>query len=261
MEAVQNFATTVATLPMSPVFVVAHMILVSLSLRSIPGSSEFAAKHPLPSWFVCVTGCFSGKVIQTFLLGGPMIEIYLNAWNVSLATLIWFLVFFAPLDFTSTVCGNKFVKASLKFLKELHRVRAIKDGVQVASAAYSGSLIAPIIIGTIRGSGAAWLLRPLHQFTCGDLKAENEFYKPGFASKYAFISASIMVANDAFSLAIDSSILVLVLFVLGAVGQLLMFFNVISDPCVRLENMGCFITMELPNQVLRKKNNEKPKDE
>lgn len=37
MEAVQNFATTVATLPMSPVFVVAHMILVSLSLRSIPG--------------------------------------------------------------------------------------------------------------------------------------------------------------------------------------------------------------------------------
>ena len=70
-----------------------------------------------------------------------------------------------------------------------------------------------------------------------------------------------MVANDTFSLAIDSSILVLVLFVLGAAGQLLMFFNVISDPCVRLENMGCFITMELPNQVLRKKNNEKPKDE
>lgn len=260
MEALQNLATSVATVPMAPIFVVAHMILVSLSLRGIPGSVEFALKHPLPSWFVCVTGCFSGKVIQNFLLGNPMIEVYLNVWNVSLATFIWYLVFFSPLEFTPTVCNNKYIKATLKFLKELHRVRGIQDGVKVAGAAYSGNIPAAILIGTIRGSGAAWLLRPLYQFICGDLKAENEFYKPGFASKYAFISASTMVLNDALSLGIDSSVLVFTLFLLGATGQLLMFFNVIGDPCVRLENMGCYVTMELPNQLLGKKN-EKPKDE
>merc|ERR1719495_1343569 len=107
-----------------------------------------------------------------------MIEIYLNAWNLSLATFIWYLVFFSPLDFTTNVCNNKYIKALLKFLKELHRVRAIKDGVTVATAAYSGNPLAAILIGTIRGSGAAWLLRPLYQFICGDLKAKNEFYKP-----------------------------------------------------------------------------------
>ena len=37
MEALQNLATSVATVPMAPIFVVAHMILVSLSLRGIPG--------------------------------------------------------------------------------------------------------------------------------------------------------------------------------------------------------------------------------
>merc|ERR1719427_1778253 len=154
------------------------MILVSLSLRGIPGAVEFAMKHPLPSWFVCVTGCFSGKVIQNFLLGKPMIEIYLNGWNLSLATFIWYLVFFSPMDFTTTVCSNKYIKAVLKFLKELHRVRGVADGVKIATAAYSGNCLAPILIGTIRGSGAAWLLRPLYQCIRGDSKAENEFYKP-----------------------------------------------------------------------------------
>jgi len=256
----QNLATTVANVPMAPIFVVAHMILVSLSMRGIPGTAEFALKHPLPSWFVCVTGCFSGKVIQNFLLGKPMIEIYLNVWNLSLATFVWYLVFFSPMDFTTTVCNNKYIKALLKLLKELHRIRGIKDGVAVASAAYSGNPVAAVLLGTIRGSGAAWLLRPLYQFICGDLKAENEFYKPGFASKYSFMSACMMVVNDAFSLGIDASVLVFVLFVVGATGQMLMFFKVIDDPCVRLENMGCYVTMELPNQLLSKKN-EKPKDE
>lgn len=260
MEFLQNLATTVDTIPMAPLFVVAHMTLVSLSVRAMPGAVDFALQHPFPSWFVTVTSCFSGKVIQNFLLGKPFIEIYLNGWNVALATFIWYLVFFSPSDVVTSAFNNKYVKAVLKFVKELHRVRAVKDGVAVASAAYSGNYLAAILVGTIRGSGAAWLLRPLYQFIRGDIKADaNEFYKPGFASKYAFMSASLFVLNDAFALGVDASVLVLTLFVLGAAGQLLMFFGVIADPCVRFEAMGCYVTMQLPNELMKK--TSKAKDE
>jgi len=252
MEALQNLAKTMDTMPMAPLFVLAHMFLVALSLRVMAGAPEFATKHPFPSWFVCVTSCFSGKVIQNFLLGKPMIEIYLNGWNVALATFVWYIVFFAPVDCAACFLNNKYSKAALKVLKELHRTRAIKDGILVAGTAYSGNIMAGLLIGTIRGSGAAWLLRPLYQFVLGNIKPENEFYKPGFASKYAFMSAATFLLCNNGYLNIHPSTLVLILFILGSIGQVSMLFNVIGDPYARLENLACYLTIQLPNEIMKK---------
>lgn len=240
------------TMPMAPIFVIAHNILVTLNLRGLPGAQEFAQKHPFPSWFVCVTSCFSGKVIQNFLLGKPMIEIYLNGWNVALATFIWYLIFFSPLDVAGTVCNNKSAKAVLKVLKELHRIRGVKDGIMVTADIYSGNYFARILVGTIRGSGAAWLLRPLYQFICGDLKPENEFHKPGFPSKYALTSAVILLLQDTGYLKMDCSLLILILFLVGAIGQMLMLFGIMGDPYVKIENANCYVFFQLPSEVANK---------
>jgi len=253
MEHVTMVADTLENVPMEPIFVVAHNLLVALGQHSQPGAVEHAKKNPLASWFVAVTSMFSGGIMANFLLGKAMPETYFDVYGLGLATVVWYLVFFAPMEFAANLGNNQYVNAVLLVLKEVHRARGVQAGAAAAVAAHAGNPVAFVVIAGMAGSGGPWLVHPmLSCFTNGFMPLDSEFFRPGFATKYAFLSAGAFLLHHLGYIGVGSSTLLLIVFVLGALGQLLMHFNVTGDPTEKVEAIACNIAYELPNEIANK---------
>jgi len=253
MEQITQIGDQLENVPMAPIFVVAHNLLVALGQRSAPGAIEHAKKNPLASWFVCLTSMFSGGIMANFLLGKAMPDVYFDGHGLGLGTAVWYLVFFAPMDFAANLGNNKYVNAGLKVLKEVHRARGVQAGAAAAVAAHSGNYVAFIVIAGMAGSGGPWLVHPmLSCFTNGYVPLDSEFYRPGFATKYAFLSAGAFLLHNLGYITIGGSTLLLIVFVMGSLGQLLMHFDVTGDPCEKVEDVACHVAYELPNELANK---------
>jgi hypothetical protein len=232
-----------------PVFMCIHFYLVVASLRSQVGAVEYSRQHPLASWFVCVTACFGGTALQNFLLGRPIVEIYLNKTNVLTASLVWYLVFFAPCDILTNICSDRLVKTFLLLLKEVQRMRGIKAGVLASLKVYPESWFVAVLMGAVRGSGAKLVGRPLFYLVRGDLKAENELLKPTFSTKNSVMTAALLLLQIKGVLDVQLEVLIGVLVLVAGVVQVLLLWTDMKDPYTHIECVACKVALELPKGV------------
>merc|ERR1711862_548208 len=79
----------------SPLFDICHFILAALAVRKEVGVG-FSRSNPLATWLATMTASFAGSMIANPLLGKPILGALSNEYNVLLATLIWWGVFYSP---------------------------------------------------------------------------------------------------------------------------------------------------------------------
>lgn len=252
-----ELANKLVTVEMSPYFICIHYCLVTLSMRHRTGSREYASEHPFPSWFVCVTSCFGGTLLMNFLLGRPIIQVYSNTSNVIMATLIWYFVYFSPLDMFYKFTQLKFVKAAMLVLKEVHRIRMISNGVGEASKQHKDNIIIVTLIGCVKGSGAKFLSRPLDHLIRGNMISDNEFLKPTFSTKHSVVISVLLFGLRAGYFDMKEEMLLAVMFVIAAIAQTSIFLFGIKDPYEKLEKLLCNVLLRMPDELARSEKSKK----
>merc|ERR1711936_172534 len=81
----------------SPWFDICHYILAALAVRKETGTG-FSRHKPLATWLATMSASFAGSLIANPLLGKPILGALSNEYNVLLATIIWWGVFYSPGD-------------------------------------------------------------------------------------------------------------------------------------------------------------------
>merc|ERR1711909_258900 len=89
----------------SPLFDICHLILAALAVRTEVGVG-FSRSNPLATWLATMTASFAGSMIANPLLGKPILGALSSEFNVGLATLIWWAVFYPPGDIVYQVVTN-----------------------------------------------------------------------------------------------------------------------------------------------------------
>src|SRR5687768_10505291 len=100
---------------------------------------------------------FSGTILATFLLGEPLLEPLKNTESLILATIIWYLIFYSPLDIAYLLSKTLPCRLIFASLKEMGRCHKVLDGVNAAAKVYPQSYLAMALIGMIRGNGSAFM--------------------------------------------------------------------------------------------------------
>jgi len=228
-----------------PHYIIVHMLLVAVSLRCRPGHRSFAYAHPLSSLLVYEASCFGGSIIERFLIGEPILDIFANKKNIILAAAIWYLVFFSPFDTVHKMLQLKLVKAVLIPLKEVQRIRVISAGVGVATKMYPGNWFIAALMGCIRGSGAKLLMRPLDNYTRGLSLSDHELLKPSFSTKASLVASILLIVRGAGMLGPQLLEAQLMLFIVAFIASqhLMQLLTNAGDPFCLFEDICCKVAI------------------
>uniref|UniRef100_A0A2K5HXL6 Trimeric intracellular cation channel type A n=2 Tax=Colobus angolensis palliatus TaxID=336983 RepID=A0A2K5HXL6_COLAP len=161
-----------------------------------PGAVELSRRHPVASWLCAMLHCFGSYILADLLLGEPLIDYFSNNSSILLASAVWYLIFFCPLDlFYKCVC---FLPVKLIFvaMKEVVRVRKIAVGIHHAHHHYHHGWFVMIATGWVKGSGVA-LMSNFEQLLRGVWKPEtNEILHMSFPTKASLYGAILFTLQQ-----------------------------------------------------------------
>uniref|UniRef100_A0A5F5PSA8 Trimeric intracellular cation channel type A n=1 Tax=Equus caballus TaxID=9796 RepID=A0A5F5PSA8_HORSE len=191
-----ELALSFSRVPLFPVFDLSYFIVSILYLKYEPGAVELSRRHPMASWLCAMLHCFGSYILADLLLGEPLIDCFGNNSSILLASAVWYLVFFCPLDlFYKCVC---FLPVKLIFvaMKEVVRVRKIAVGIHHAHHHYHHGWFVMIATGWVKGSGVA-LMSNFEQLLRGVWKPEtNEILHMSFPTKASLYGAVLFTLQQ-----------------------------------------------------------------
>ncbi|EDL90852.1 transmembrane protein 38a (predicted), isoform CRA_a [Rattus norvegicus] len=147
-----ELALSFSRVPLFPVFDLSYFIVSIIYLKYEPGSVELSRRHPVASWLCAMLHCFGSYILADLLLGEPIIDYFSNSSSILLASGVWYLIFFCPLDlFYKCVC---FLPVKLIFvaMKEVVRVRKIAVGIHHAHHHYHHGWFIMIATGWVKAA-------------------------------------------------------------------------------------------------------------
>lgn len=233
-------------LKMFPYFDIAHYVLMIIEVRDDLGGSAgiFSRKHPLSCWLSSMLMCFADSFLANFLLGEPVIAPFKRHDDIILATIIWYLVFYAPFDAVYKLAKVLPVKVVLSTLKEVKRAYKVSHGVSHAAKLYPNSYFVQILVGTAKGAGSG-IIKTFEQLVRGVwLPNHNEVLRPSFPTK-ACLVASIIFALEKNSLYVSAPHDLIYLCIVG----FFIYFKLsavilhVTDPFAPFENLFCAVFM------------------
>uniref|UniRef100_A0A1A8IVY3 Transmembrane protein 38B n=1 Tax=Nothobranchius kuhntae TaxID=321403 RepID=A0A1A8IVY3_NOTKU len=178
-----------ANLSMFPYFEMAHYIVSVMALREQPGALAVSRVSPLACWFSSMLYCFGGAVLSGIMLAEPPIAPLSNGMSVLLASVMWYLVFYCPMDVVYSCAALPPLRLVLSGMKEVTRTWKVLGGVTQAHSKYKDSLLVMIAIGWARGAGGG-LISNFEQLVRGVWKPEtNELLKMSYPTKITLIGA------------------------------------------------------------------------
>ncbi|EFB19084.1 hypothetical protein PANDA_000501, partial [Ailuropoda melanoleuca] len=191
-----ELALSFSRVPLFPVFDLSYFIVSILYLKYEPGAVELSRRHPMASWLCAMLHCFGSYILADLLLGEPLIDYFSNNSSILLASAVWYLIFFCPLDlFYKCVC---FLPVKLIFvaMKEVVRVRKIAVGIHHAHHHYHHGWFVMIATGWVKGSGVA-LMSNVEQLLRGVWKPEtNEILHMSFPTKASLYGAILFTLQQ-----------------------------------------------------------------
>ncbi|XP_062816091.1 trimeric intracellular cation channel type A isoform X3 [Anolis carolinensis] len=95
--------------------------------------------------------CFGSYILADLLLGGAPLDCFSNNGSILLATAVWYLTFFCPLNLFYKCVSFLPVKLVFVAMKEVVRGRKIAAGVHHAHHAYHHGWAVMVIIGFVKG--------------------------------------------------------------------------------------------------------------
>lgn len=199
-----------ANLSMFPYFDMAHYIVSVMALREQPGALEVSRVSPLACWFSSMLFCFGGAVLSGIMLAEPAVAPLSNSTSVLLASIIWYLVFYCPMDLVYCCAALLPLRLVLSGMKEVTRTWKVLGGVTQAHSKYKDSLLVMIAIGWVRGAGGG-LISNFEQLVRGVWKPEtNELLKMSYPTKITLIGAVLFALQQTHYLPLQKHHLMLV---------------------------------------------------
>ncbi|XP_069370063.1 trimeric intracellular cation channel type B [Paralichthys olivaceus] len=196
MLRVDELSHALANLSMFPFFDVAHYVVSVMALREQPGALEVSRVSPLACWFSSMLFCFGGAVLSGIMLAEPPIAPLTNSTSVLLASVIWYLVFYCPMDLVYCCTALLPLRLVLSGMKEVTRTWKVLGGVTQAQGKYKDSLLVMIAIGWARGAGGG-LISNFEQLVRGVWKPEtNELLKMSYPTKITLIGAVLFTLQQ-----------------------------------------------------------------
>ncbi|XP_010328495.3 trimeric intracellular cation channel type A [Saimiri boliviensis] len=205
-----ELALSFSRVPLFPVFDLSYFIVSILYLKYEPGAVELSRRHPMASWLCAMLHCFGSYILADLLLGEPLIDYFSNNSSILLASAVWYLIFFCPLDlFYKCVC---FLPVKLIFvaMKEVVRVRKIAVGIHHAHHHYHHGWFVMIATGWVKGSGVA-LMSNFEQLLRGVWKPEtNEILHMSFPTKASLYGAILFTLQQTRWLPVSKATLIFI---------------------------------------------------
>ncbi|XP_041667576.1 trimeric intracellular cation channel type B [Cheilinus undulatus] len=185
-----------ANLSMFPYFDMAHYIVSVMALREQPGALQVSRVSPLACWFSSMLFCFGGAVLSAIMLAEPVVAPLSNSTSVLLASIIWYLVFYCPMDLVYSTAALLPLRLVLSGMKEVTRTWKVLGGVTQAHNKYKDSLLVMIAIGWAKGAGGG-LISNFEQLVRGVWKPEtNELLKMSYPTKITLFGAVLFALQQ-----------------------------------------------------------------
>ncbi|XP_014911004.1 trimeric intracellular cation channel type B [Poecilia latipinna] len=209
MSSLDELSDGLANLPMFPYFEIAHYIVSVLALREQQGAIGLSRISPLACWVSSMLHCFGGAVLSGFMLAEPPIAPLSNSNNILLASIIWYLVFYCPMDLVYSFTTLLPVRVVLSAMKEVTRTWKILGGVTLAQDKYQDNLLIMIAIGWARGAGGG-LISNFEQLVRGIWRPEtNELIRMSYPTKITLMGAVLFALQETQYLSVEKRHLML----------------------------------------------------
>ncbi|XP_056110616.1 trimeric intracellular cation channel type B isoform X1 [Rhinichthys klamathensis goyatoka] len=194
-----ELALGLSNLSMFPYFDMAHYIISVMSLREQPGVSLSVSRgtgvlavsqlSPLACWFSSMLYCFGGAVLSALMMADAPVAPLSNTTNLLIASLMWYLVFYCPLDAVYSLASVWPVRLVLTGMKEVTRTWKVVGGVTQAGRKYKDGLFVMIAVGWAKGAGGG-LISNFEQLVRGVWKPEtNELLKMSYPTKVTLLGS------------------------------------------------------------------------
>ncbi|XP_029372223.1 trimeric intracellular cation channel type B [Echeneis naucrates] len=205
-----HLAHGLANLSMFPYFDMAHYVVSVMALREQPGALEVSRVSPLACWFSSMLFCFGGAVLSGIMLAEPPVAPLTNSSSVLLASVIWYLVFYCPMDLVYCCTALLPLRLVLSGMKEVTRTWKVLGGVTQAHSKYKDSLLVMIAIGWAKGAGGG-LISNFEQLVRGVWKPEtNELLRMSYPTKITLIGAVLFALQQTHYLPLQKHHLMLI---------------------------------------------------
>jgi len=246
-ETLVDSATMLTKVRVHPYLEVAHATLCILHLKEdihlTGGGVNFARAHPLVTWLSSMVTTFAGLILVSLMCGEPLAGALSSLESLTLASAVWYLIFYSPGDVFLTLVEFFPVKIILVLLKEIFRAKKIALGVAHSFHVFPGNYLIPVFIALFKANGSSFTL-PLERALRGvPATGASEFLRPSLISKACIFGAILHVleATDAISASAETvSLVTTLLLAYLHVGSL--FVNV-GDPFLPVENLVCSLTL------------------
>ncbi|XP_077574062.1 trimeric intracellular cation channel type A [Stigmatopora nigra] len=204
-----DLAQAFSKMGMFPIFDVAYYIVSILYLKYEPGSVEVSRRSPVASWLCAMLYCFGSYILADVMLGTSPIDYFQHNSHILLASAVWYLIFYCPLNLFYKCVAFLPVKLVLVALKEVVRARKIAAGVHHAHHAYHHGFFIMVIVGYVKGSGVA-LISNFEQLLRGVWRPEsNEILNMSFPTKASLYGAILFTMQEAHWLPVSKSMLII----------------------------------------------------
>uniref|UniRef100_A0A9J7X009 Transmembrane protein 38B n=1 Tax=Cyprinus carpio carpio TaxID=630221 RepID=A0A9J7X009_CYPCA len=211
-----ELALGLSNLSMFPYFDMAHYIISVMSLREQPGlcrqtgALEVSQRSPFACWFSSMLYCFGGAVLSALMMADAPVAPLTNTTNLLLASLMWYLVFYCPLDAVYSLASVLPVRLVLTAMKEVTRTWKVLGGVTQAGRKYKDGLFVMIAVGWAKGAGGG-LLSNFEQLVRGVWKPEtNELLKMSYPTKVTLLGSVVFSLQQCHFLPIQTHQLIFI---------------------------------------------------
>ncbi|KJH40521.1 hypothetical protein DICVIV_13522 [Dictyocaulus viviparus] len=207
-------------------------------------SLTFSRRHPFSCWLSSMLMCFAGRILACFMLGEAIITPFRRHDDVILASVVWYSVFYSPLDLIHNLVCFKPVKVLVNIAAEIQRVHKISSGLLYATKLYPESYMVQLLVGVARGAGSG-IVKIVEQLVRGSwLPSQHELLRPSFTTKACFLASLVFILerNSMYVAAPHDLVYLCVVgfFVYFKLSALLLD---VVDPFAPIENFFCALFM------------------
>ena len=193
MEMIDTVGEYVNQIPYFPLLHSVHCLATTASIRSQPGSLEFAHTHPLASLAGNTMIINAGGILVAASLGKPLMGPFANVMNTLTAVFIWWLVYFGPGDIAFKLYKIKPVQISLMIARETRRCKKILWAVSSAAAVFDGQWIPLVLVGALGGCSGKFLQTTEESVRKNSAEiSRGEFLQISFVTKASLLISGIL---------------------------------------------------------------------
>uniref|UniRef100_A0A1I8FW95 Trimeric intracellular cation channel type B n=1 Tax=Macrostomum lignano TaxID=282301 RepID=A0A1I8FW95_9PLAT len=156
-----DVSKTLQRINMYPFFDISHYILMCLLVKEDTpqlGTPTFSRHHSFASWLASMLMCFAGTIIGNGLTGEPLIVPFQNHRDILVATIVWYVLNYAPFDLVYKLAKFAPVHLAVCLLKEIQRTQKVFDGVAAGVRLYPQAYLLNVLIGLVKANGSPVML-------------------------------------------------------------------------------------------------------